>query len=69
METLRNFNLSVVTATTPKVQTVVITVYGRNSKGTKSPSLKSWNPMGSKEGKWKVDSKNAPSTNKKITTH
>ena len=32
METLRNLNLSVVTATTPKVQTVVITVYGRRCK-------------------------------------
>ena len=32
MEALMNLSHSVVTATTQKVQTVVITVYGRNSK-------------------------------------
>ena len=32
METLMDCNLSVVTATTPKVQIVVETAYGRNSK-------------------------------------
>lgn len=41
METLMNWKPFVVTATTPKVQTVAETAYGRNSKWIKNQSLKS----------------------------
>ena len=51
METWTSCNLSVVTATTQKEATPVTIVYGRNSKWIKNQSLKSWNPMGSKDAK------------------